>query len=573
MHWDLTHLHENQDSLDNALDKAQQEAEKFEKKYKNQLKKLDESDFLKALKKYESINETIGRAMTYVFLQFATDSGKGAFFAKYRERCNPIQERLLFFTLEFGQLKAKQQDKIIAKGKSYSYFLQLLKEAKKHQLSFKEERILLKKDPVMGSGYSRLFDEHLSGIKFRFGNKTVTEEEVLSLLYDVDRETRKKAAVSLSNGLKPSLPILAYIFNMIRADLKSDCELRQYKTPEEPRHKDNQISQKSVDALVDTTLKSTHMVRDYYKTKARILGLNTLYDYDRYAPIGKSTQEFGFEESKALVLEAFEAFHPKFHEIASLAFEEKWIDAFPKEGKRGGAFSHGAVPSTHPYVMLNHTNRRRDVFTLAHELGHAIHQYLSRDVGYLGSDTPLTTAETASVFAEMLLFDRLAENLDGEEKLNLYAGKVEDIFATLFRQIIFTTFERRVHAHEGELSVAEFSAFWKEENEKMFDGSVRLTKNYESWWSYIPHFIHSPFYCYAYSYGQLLVLALFGLYKRGFDGFEKRYIQFLSSGGSRSPKELVALFGYNIDDKKFWKIGLGEVEALVEKFMEAAHDR
>lgn len=574
MHWDLSYLFKSQEELDTTLLEVGQEAEAFKKKHKGKVAKMGESQFLKAVEKYERMYEEIGRSMTYVFLQFATDTGKGAYYAKYQKISNDIQESLLFFELEFGKMKSKEQDKLIKAGKKYGYHLQLLKESKKHLLSIKEERILLKKAPTGSSGFSRLFDEHLAGLSFRMGNKNLTEEEVLSLLYDSDRETRKKAATSLTNGLKPSQKLLAYVFNMIRADLKSDLELRNYKNPEEPRHLDNQISQKSVDALVDTTLKSTRLVHDYYKTKAKLLGYSTLYDYDRYAPIGESRTEFDFETSRGLVLESMQEFHPQFHEITKKAFDERWIDAMPYPGKRGGAFSHGAVPSAHPYVLLNHTGRRRDLFTMAHELGHAIHQYLGRDVGYLNADTPLTTAETASVFAEMLLFDKMRQSdLSKEEKLSLYAGKIEDIFATLFRQIIFTTFERRVHAHDGELSPEEFSQMWIEENEKMFTGSVKLTKNYHSWWSYIPHFVHTPFYCYAYSYGQLLVLALFGLYKRGFDGFEKRYIQFLSAGGSRSPKELVAFFGYDIDDKRFWKIGLTEVERLVQEFMKVADDR
>ncbi|NLC27823.1 MAG: M3 family oligoendopeptidase, partial [Campylobacteraceae bacterium] len=234
-------------------------------------------------------------------------------------------------------------------------------------------------------------------------------------------------------------------------------------------------------------------------------------------------------------------------------------------GKRSGAFSHPATPNVHPYVLLNHTNRRRDVFTLAHELGHAIHQYLAKDAGYLASDTPLTTAETASVFAEMLVFDYMIENVPSSSKTAMLAGKIEDIFATLYRQVNFTTFERRVHSHEGELSLDKFNTFWMEESVKMFGNSVTLTSNYKIWWSYIPHFIHSPFYCYAYSYGQLLVLALYGLYKEGTcKDFVVRYQEFLRAGGSKSPKELVGLFGFDIEDIHFWEIGISQVERLVK---------
>lgn len=360
---------------------------------------------------------------------------------------------------------------------------------------------------------------------------------------------------------------------MVKKDLATDCELRNYKSPEQPRHMDNKISQKSVDALVKTTEERFDLVQTYYERKAKLLGFDTLHDYDRYAPLGDSDEEYDFERSKQIVLDSFEKFSPRFSGIAKKAFDEGWIDVYPRDHKRGGAFSHPATPDTHPYVLLNHTDKRRDLFTLAHELGHAIHQYFSRDVGYLGSDTPLTTSETASVFAEMLVFDAIKEGLSDKERLTLLAGKIEDIFATLYRQINFTTFERRVHAHEGELSLDDYNRYWMEESKKMFGSSVKLGKQYEIWWSYIPHFIHSPFYCYAYSYGQLLVLALYGLYKRGTcKNFVELYTKFLSSGGSKSPAELIKVFGFDIDDEEFWKIGLEEVESLVNEFKGLADD-
>ena len=567
MNWDLSALYINSKILDDDLIGADLRAKKFEKMYEGGLRNLTSCEFLESLREYEAISQILGRAMTYAFLKFAEDSKNGSFYAKYQDRYIKISESFLFFELEFNQLPKKKQEEFIASSGIYTFYLDSLRRDKPYQLSKKEERILLKKDATGGGAWSRLFDEHFSRLKFTYGGKKISEEEILSLLHNPDRIVRKKASEAFSKGLKPHQPLLGYIFNMIKTDHKSDCEIRGYDSPEHSRHMENKISQKSVDALVEAAEDSFDLVQEYYTKKAKLLGVEKLYDYDRYAPLEHKEEIYSFEKSKDIVLKAFDKFNPKFATIARKAFDEGWIDVMPKDGKRGGAFSHPATPDTHPYILLNHTDRRRDLFTLAHELGHAIHQYLSREVGYIGSNTPLTTSETASVFAEMLVFDYIKESLDEQEKVSLYAGKIEDIFATFYRQINFTTFERRVHAHEGELDLPTFNKFWREESEKMFGKSVRLSKNYDIWWSYIPHFIHSAFYCYSYSYGQLLVLALYGLYKSGkCENFVEIYSKFLSAGGSKSPKELISEFGFDIEDKEFWKIGTQEIRELLKEF-------
>lgn len=567
MNWDLTALYKNEDELKTDLEKANKKAINFEKMYKNNLKSLNSSEFLEALREYECVSEILAKMMTYAFLKFATDSNNGPFYAKYQNEYTSVSEFLIFFELEFNRLTKSKQKEFIDNANGYKFYLCSLQEEKPHQLSAKEERILLKKSTTGASAFSRLFDEHFSRLKFTYAGKKISEEEILSLLHNPDREIRKKASIAFSKGLKPHQALLGYIYNMIKTDHKSDCELRNYSSPEQSRHMDNKISQTSVDALVGAAEDSFDLVQDYYLKKAELLGIAQLHDYDRYAPIETKEEVYDYEKSKEIILKAFEKFSPKFVCIAKKAFDEGWIDVFPKDGKRGGAFSHPATTDTHPYILLNHTNRRRDLFTLAHELGHAIHQYLSRDVGYIGSDTPLTTSETASVFAEMLVFDYIKERLEDEQKISLYAGKIEDIFATLYRQVNFTTFERRVHAHDGELDLATFNKYWLEESKKMFGKSIKLSKSYEMWWSYIPHFIHSPFYCYSYSYGQLLVLALYGLYKSGkCENFLEIYTAFLSAGGSKSPKELIDKFGFDIDDKEFWKIGIEEIRKLLKEF-------
>lgn len=565
--WDLTPLFQDKEELKKALNRAISNAKEFEARNKGNLTNIEAGDFYDLMCEYEKNCQDLAKIMTYAFLTFASDTKEGAFYSECELEVNKANEHLLFFELEFNTLSKEKQSDFIKNAKNYSYYLELLLKNSKYRLTLKEERILLKSAPVGADAFSRLFDEHLSALRFKLDNQEMGEEEILSLLHDSNREIRKKAAASLSNTLRENLPLLTYIYNIIRKDLKITAELRGYESLEEFRHLSNQTTQKSVDMMVDCINQNVELVEQYYFLKNKIIGYDKLYDYDRYAPLGITEERaYSYEEAKEVVLETFKGFSNNFYEIAKSAFKEGWIDSHPRENKRGGAFSHGCVPEAHPYLMLNHTNQRRDVFTLAHELGHTIHQNLSYKVGYLNADTPLTTAETASVFAEMLLFDKMKEELQGKERISLYAGKLEDIFATLFRQNVFTNFERRIHRLEGELSSEEISKIWQEENQKMFGKSVELSEDYSIWWSYIPHFIHSPFYCYAYSYGQLLVMALFGLYKKDRMGFVQKYETFLSLGGSKSPKELVALFGFDIESLAFWEIGMGEVKHLLEEF-------
>jgi oligoendopeptidase F len=566
--WKLEDLYKNDKELEKNVKIIEKDAKKFEREYKGKLDKLKPKEFIKALKRYEEILNSISRAGTYAFLKFAKNSDNGGFYAKYSQRFTDLQEYLLFFELEFNKLSKEKQKDIVKISGIYKFYLKNLIKEKKHQLSQNEEKILLKKSLTSSRAFSRLFDEHYSRLKFDFDDKKLSEEEILSKLYSPDRETRKKAALSLSNKLEKNLHLTSYIYNMIKTDLKIECGIRRYSSVEEPRHLDNKITQKSVDALIDTTSKNFQLVSDYYEIKREIFGYEKLYDYDRYAPYESKESEIPFEEAKDMVLKSFKNFDTRFYNIAKKAFDEGWCDIYPKDKKRGGAFSHPASVDTHPYVMLNYTKKRRDIFTVAHELGHAIHQYLSRNVGYIGSDTPLTTSETASVFAEMLLFDDIKKITPKDELLALYGGKLEDIFATLFRQVIFTTFERKVHSKSEELSIDEFNEFWMEENKKMFGDSVELSDGYKQWWSYIPHFIHTPFYCYAYSYGQLLVMALYGLYKKEGKSFKEKYIKFLSSGGSKSPKKLIKTFGFDIDSVEFWQIGINEVKRMLNEFKE-----
>jgi oligoendopeptidase F len=567
--WDLSALYKDEHELENFIEHVKIKALSFSKIYKNNLKNLTVLEFNECLSEYEIILQMLGRIMSYASLKFAQNSNNGAFYAKCQNIHTNCSEYLIFFELEFNKLNSEIQKLFIASSGKYGYFLKELIKEKPHQLSLNTESVLLKKEQTGADAFSRLFDEYFSDLKFTYENKKLSEEEILSLLHAQDRNTRKNATRAFTKELKKHQKLLSFIFNMIKRDLKTECEIRNYKSAEEQRHKDNKISQKSVDALIHTAENSFNLVQEYYDKKREILGFDKLYDYDRYAPLEDKEEIFEYEKSQEIVLGAFEAFSPIFAKIAKQAFEEGWIDVYPKSFKRSGAFSHSATVDTHPYVLLNHTNQRRDLFTLAHELGHTIHQYLSRNVGHLLSDTPLTTSETASVFAEMLVFDEMKKNADKKTKRAMLSSKLEDIFATLYRQVNFTTFERAVHAKNDELSLEEFNKTWMQESSKMFGKSVKLTDDYKIWWSYIPHFIHTPFYCYAYAYGQLLVLALFGLYKNNeMADFKQKYLESLSAGGSKSPKDLVAIFGFDIEDEKFWQIGIKEIKKLVEEFKE-----
>lgn len=563
--WDLNAIFKSTKEVDRFADDLKIRAEIFEREHNGKVAKI--SDIESVMREYEGICEGLARIATYTFLLFAKDTKNGATYAKYELIANEIQSIVVFFEVEFAKLDDKTAQKFIAKSTHYKYYLSKIFAQKKHALSKDEEKIILKLSPVGANAFSRLFDEHISKMRFVLDSQVLNEEEILSKLHDKSRAVRKKAQKAMTKNLKKSAHILSYIINIIKKDTAICCDLRGYEKPESFRHIDNQISQKSVDSMINIVESNFELVHRYYRLKSRLLGIKKLKDFDRYAPLDfEKNGTIPYAQAKDLVLQTYADFSPTFGKIAQNAFKNGWVDSHPCNDKRGGAFSHGATPQSHPFVLLNYTGGRRDIFTIAHEFGHAIHQELSKSVGYLNMDTPLTTAETASVFGEMLLFDKMKQKLRGKELTALYAGKIEDIFSTLFRQVVMTNFERRIHAESDELSIEKLSEIWQRENAKMFGDSLKLTKNYALWWSYIPHFIHSPFYCYAYSYGQLLSLALFGLYKNDKKDFVPKYTEFLSAGGSKSPKDLVKIFGFDIEDTAFWKFGINEVKKLLSEF-------
>jgi len=442
-----------------------------------------------------------------------------------------------------------------------------------HVLSEPEEKIAEDLANTGARAWSRLFDEVMSAARFRLGeagdSREVSEEEVLSRLYDPDREQRREAARSLTAGLKENERVLAYVFNVLTQDKATRDRLRHYPHAKRSRNLGNEIDDATVEALLSAAERRYSTVRRYYRLKARLLGLERLEDFDRYAPIDTAVRQLGFDEAREIVIDAYRRFAPRMGEIAGLFFERRWVDAELRRGKRSGAFSASTVPNAHPYVLLNYTGNLRDVMTVAHELGHGVHQYLARERGLFEQDTPLTTAETASVFGEMLVFRRLlSKETDPRVRLALLCGKLEDAFATVSRQVAMTRFEESLHAArraEGELPVARIDELWMASNQAMFGDTVHLNEHYSSWWLYIPHFVHSPFYCYAYAFGELLVLALLRRYDAEGEAFVPKYLELLRAGGSDAPPTLLARLGLDIDDPDFWDGGLQVLDEMVSE--------
>ncbi len=396
----------------------------------------------------------------------------------------------------------------------------------------------------------------------------------LAKLYDPDRKVRKAAAEGLTKGLQDHSRLLTFIFNNLVLDHQTDCRLRKFPDPMASRHLANEIKPEVVEALMTATERGQKTVHRYYRLKARLLGVRTLYDYDRYAPLFPDTPSCDWTAGRRIVEESYEAFSPRAGTVIREFFDKRWIDAELRSGKRSGAFSSSAVPSAHPYILMNYTDKVRDVMTLAHELGHGLHQYLSRPVGYFQCDTPLTTAETASVFGEMLTFRRLQELYpEPRARLAMLCSKIEDAFATVFRQVVLTRFEQALHKarqERGELTTEQINELWMAANQPVYGKAVRLTDGYAWWWLYIGHFIRSPFYCYAYAFGELLVLALVEMYRREGEAFVPRYLELLAAGGSEAPDVLLARLGVDVTDPGFWELGLKLLGGMVDQAEELA---
>ncbi|MCZ6556111.1 MAG: M3 family oligoendopeptidase [Candidatus Dadabacteria bacterium] len=585
--WDLSDLYSNlkDKKIQRDIKDLFQKSEAFEKKYRGKINspKLTPKFLLNAVEDLEYISEKIAKLLSFAYLVFAGNTRNpenGAFLQMIQEKSTEARKHLMFFELEWIKLSNKKVDSLLNNKIlfQYKHFLEQERSYKPHKLSEPEEKILDEKANTGSRAFKRLFDEILNNIRFKIRldgkTKSLSETEILALLYDPDRNKRKAGAKSLTVGLKENSHVLTYIFNTLVQDHALNDRLRLFENPMDSRNLSNEIDKQTLDSLMTSCERNYDMVDTYYSLKKRLLGIKKFYDYDRYAPIFHDSEIINYKKSKEIILRSFHNFSPKMANIAQKFFDMNWIDAEVRDGKRGGAFSHGTVPSAHPYVFTNYTGTMRDVMTLAHELGHGVHQYLSRQQGYFQSDTPLTTAETASVFAEILVFHKLMETEKNPKiKLALICGKLEDIFATVFRQVVLTRFEESLHharRDKGELTSENINELWAEANKPMFGKSVSMSDDYRNWWMYIPHFIHSPFYCYAYSFGELLVLSLYSKYINEGNVFVPRYIELLSSGGSDAPEVLLERVGVNIKDPDFWQGGLDLLREMVDEALALA---
>jgi oligoendopeptidase F len=584
--WDLRDLYAGLDDprIEADLDSAKERAKAFESSYRGTIAVPGgppAARLLQAVTELEVVSELMDRPLIYASLVHAsrtTDPRHGALLARTRERRTDINKLLIFFDLEWVKVDDQTAAALLADPSlaRYRHFLKQKRIWKPHYLSEPEEKILEEKAITGRSAFVRLFDETVSALQFPFTHAGKTEElslqKINAKLYDPERGIRAAAAAGLTQGLKENSRLLTYILNTLVFDHRSDCDLRHHVEVMAPRHLANEIDGAVVDALMTATERHHATVQRYYRLKARLLGLEQLYDYDRYAPLFRDQPSVDWPTARRIVQESYAAFSPRSGEIIREFFDRRWIDGELRDGKRGGAFSASTVPSVHPYILMSYTDKLRDVMTLAHELGHGLHQYLSRQVGYLQCDTPLTTAETASVFGEMLTFRRLQQLYpEPRTRLAMLCSKIEDGFATVFRQVVLTRFEQSVHRarhDEGELPTDRINELWMQANRPMHGDVVRLTSGYAWWWSYIGHFIHAPFYCYAYAFGELLVLALVKKYEQEGAAFVPKYLDMLASGGSEPPHVLVGKLGVDVNDPAFWELGLkllGDMVAEAEK--------
>lgn len=574
--WDLTDLYAgmNDPQLNADLDAADAEAAALDAEYRGRIAALSGAELAGLLARYEALRERAYKAGSFASLnwtQNTEDPARGALLQRVTERGAQLNQKLVFLELELAHAtddvaSAWLADPALAR---YRHWLEVVRLYRPYLLSEPEEKILSEKAVTGRNAWERFFDEAHAAARYELDGEKLSRDQVLSKLYSPDRALRQRAAAAVTAGLKELRRTSTYVFNTILADKASDDRLRKYPTWLSARNLANQVDDRTVDALINAVTARYDIVARYYRLKRRLLGLDELFDYDRYAPLPAADRRFSWDEARELVLDAYGRFHPRMAEIAGWFFERRWIDAPPRPGKYGGAFSHGTVPSVHPYILLNYEARPRDVMTLAHELGHGVHQKLSGVQGLLQADTPLTTAETASVFGEMLVFQSLmAQENDPQVRLGMLTAKIEDSFATAFRQIAMNRFEDAIHTArrtEGELTAERFGELWLATQRAMFGDSVTLTDDYGLWWSYIPHFISTPGYVYAYAFGELLVLALYARYREVGPGFADAYIEMLSKGGSDWPHAIVAPLGADLTDPTFWKGGLQILEDLVRE--------
>ncbi|MFZ1155851.1 MAG: M3 family oligoendopeptidase [Solirubrobacteraceae bacterium] len=609
--WNLDPLVEGRgpDGARAQLAQSLERAQAFAARYAGKLAELDCGGLELAMRELGTIQELVGRAGTYAGLLFSVDTAdpsSGALMQEVQERATEIETTLLFFELEWAALSDEQADSLLEDERLEfcAHYMRNVRRYRKHLLSEPEEKILAEKSVTGASAWSRLFDELTSAIEVRLPaatnraeaiqdpdapnsgdgangdgaevGETVALDVALSSLVLPDRELRRTTAQAVTEALAPGLRTRAFLFNTLLADKATDDRLRRYPNWLAARNLSNEASDESVAALIEAVRARYELPRRWYRLKARLLGVERLCDYDRMAAVTEDEVTYSYAQAREIVLDCYSSFSNELGAAAKRFFDERYIDAPVRPAKRGGAFCASAVPSVHPYVMLNYTSRRRDVLTLAHELGHGVHFALAAEQGIFHQGTPLTLAETASVFGETIVFGRLLEeDSSPSSRLALLAENIEGALATVFRQVAMNRFEGLVHTarrEQGELSVERFGELWVESQEEMFGDSVEITEGYRSWWSYIPHFIGSPGYVYAYAYGQLLALSVYQRYEQRGEELVPRYLELLAAGGSRSPQELGQIVGIDLADPGFWDAGLDLVERQLQAAEDAARD-
>ena len=578
--WDLDPLVDGEGTagVDALLDDAERRAGEIARR-RGEVAALDAGGMEALMLELGAVQELVGRAGSYAGLRFSVDTAdpeRGALLQHVEERATAISTQLLFFELEWAELPDDRAAVLLASERLAfcRHHLESVRRYRPHLLSEPEERLMTEKAVTGRGAWSRLFSELTSAITVDLDGVTVGLEEGLSRLASPDGDERRRAAESVTAGLAPGVRTRAFVFNTLLADKATDDRLRHYPGWLASRNLDNEASDESVAALVAAVERRYDIPQRWYALKARLLGVDRIADYDRMASVAEHDAEIGWNDAHDLVLDAYSSFSPELAEIAARFFDENWIDAPVRPGKRPGAFCAYTVPSHHPYLLLNWTARRRDVLTLAHEMGHGLHAYLAREQGVFHQATPLTLAETASVFGETVTFGRLLNaTTDPADRLALVAESLEGQIATVFRQTAMNRFEDRVHTERrqrGELSVERFGELWIETQHAMLGDAVELTDGYATWWSYVPHFIGTPGYVYAYAYGQLLALSVYREYEERGAEFVPSYLELLAQGGSQSPEALGRIVGVDLADPGFWDGGLGIVEQQLEAAEAAA---
>jgi oligoendopeptidase F len=581
--WDLAPLVEGagEEGVRRQLQEARRQASAFAERYAGRVGELDAPTLAAAMDELAQIHELVGRAGSYAQLEFSTDTAdpaRGALLQHAQEQGTAIETELLFFELEWAALEDEHAERLLgAEGPQRArHYLRSARRYRPHLLSEPEERVLAEKSISSSAAWSRLFGELVAALRVSLDGEQASLEVALSRLQAPDREVRRRAAQAVSEALAPGLRTRAFIFNTLAHDKAVEDRLRRYPHWLASRNLANEASDESVMALIEAVRARYDIPQRWYRLKARLLGIERLADYDRAAPLLSEEVTFTYGQARDFVLDTYDSFSPRAGEVVRRFFTERWIDAPVRADKRGGAFCSYTVPSAHPYVLLNFTARRRDVLTMAHELGHGLHAALAREQGIFHQSTPLTMAETASVFGEALTFGRMLEGItDQRQRLALLADRIDGSIATVFRQMAMNRFEHLVHTrrrNDGELSVQRFDETWTETQAELFGDSVQITDGYRSWWSYVPHFINTPGYVYAYAYGQLLALSAYGRYLQEGEEFVPRYLQLLAAGGSRSPEDLGRMIGIDLADPGFWDSGLelidgqlAEAEALANR--------